>query len=564
MNTLDRLIENKKCQYAYFAIVFLILLAVTIYFYPLHTGHDMSFHIMRLDALMDALREGAFPTYVDAKALDGYGYATKWFYSDFTLIPFALIGLLTNTIVAYKSMIIAYTILCAVLSYISGYKVFKNRYIAFIFSILYTFSYYRLYDVYNRSALGETICLTFIPLAVWGAYEIANGNYKKWYIIAIAFSLMIYAHINTPVQVALILGIYFLFNYKTFIKEPIRLAYLAMAAAVSVLLTSYFLFPLLEQMFSNNFYYAMTGERAISFPVMSGEPFKYIMRGLFSGATYVVPEIAGIGIVITFTILLRAFVVKDEHTKMGDIFLILGLICLFIISPFYPWRTFPFNIIGFIQFSWRFYSVATIVLSVAGAVYFSNVLKTEKRRFLVGIPLLSVLTIIVIMNSGQVFSNNFKEYKGYSTSYTNNYNLMGAEYLPGNVPNANSFFHERGNDSIRKIHASTEIEKFEREGRNISFYANLKEDRDVLELPLVYYKGYYYTEEKHIYGVQQSENGLVEIPVKYSDQIYVYFDGTIIQNVSPYISLISYILLICYIIWFNRKQKNDKENRAAL
>lgn len=141
---------------------------------------------------------------------------------------------------------------------------------------------------------------------------------------------------------------------------------------------------------------------------------------------------------------------------------------------------------------------------------------------------------------------------------------MGAEYLPGNVPNANSFFHERGNDSIRKIHASTEIEKFEREGRNISFYANQKEDRDVLELPLVYYKGYYYTEEKHIYGVQQSENGLVEIPVKYSDQIYVYFDGTIIQNVSPYISLISYILLICYIIWFNRKQKNDKENRAAL
>lgn len=575
MKLLDNGLKNKHLQNFYFAFIFLILLAITTYFYPLQSGHDLAFHVMRLDALIDALRDGTFSIYLDYKAADGYGYATKWFYSDLMLIPFGLIGLLTSTITAYKSMIIGYTVLCGILSYISGYKIFNNRYIAFILCILYTFSYYRLYDVYNRAALGETICLTFIPLALWGAHEIVIGNCKKWYIIASAFSLMIYSHINTPVQVSVVIGIFFIIKYKSFIKEPVRLAYLALAAFVSILLTSYFLFPLLEQMLSNDFYYALTDERAISFPVHEGEPIKYIIRGLFSGATYVVPEIAGIGIVLTFTVLLRSFIGKNEYTKLGDCFLVLGLICLFIISPLYPWQVFPFNIIGFIQFSWRFYSIATMVLSIAGAVYFYSIFDTDKRRYWVGIPLLSILTIIVITNSGQVFSNNFKEYKGYDTRHTNGYGLMGAEYMPANIPNTKEFFHERGNDSIYKINRSTKLENYKRELRTLEFDITEYQTRkfaEIAELPLIYYKGYKaelmplngMAKVPEVVKVVQSPNGLVMIPIDKTGHIKVYFGGTMIQNVSPYISLISYILLICYIIWFNRKQKNDTKTRKAI
>lgn len=565
MKLLDNISGNKSYQHVYFAVAFLMLCAIVLFFYPFRTGHDMMFHVMRLDALIDAMRDGAFPTYIDYKAVDGYGYGTKWFYSDFMLIPFAVIGLFTNSFFAYKSMLVSYTLLCGLLTYISGYKITKNRYISFIFTVLYTFSYYRLYDVYNRSALGETICLTFIPLAIWGAYEIANGNYKKWYVIAIAFSMMIYSHINTPVQVAVILGLYFIYHYKSFIKEPIRLGYLGLASIVTIVLTSYFLLPLIEQMLSNDFYYAMKGSRQISFPVMAGEPIKYIMRGLFSGATYVVPEIAGIGIVLTFTLLSRAFVSKDKYTKIGDCFLLLGLICLFIISPLYPWRTFPFSIIGFIQFSWRFYSIATAVLSVAGAIYLYTALNTDKRRYLVGIPLIMILTIIVMMNSGQVFSNNFGEYKGYqaSTHYSNGYGLMGAEYMPENIPNTKSFFDTRGNDSIGKLNEATIIDNFKRIERVLSFditeYRNTKL-AEYLELPLVFYKGYAAQIGDKKIEIRQSANGLIEIPIEETGHVIVHYKGTWIQNTSPFISLIAIVLLSIYIIWNSRQER--KKNHA--
>lgn len=554
---IDKLNTNKLLQYFFFLGVFAFIFVIMMYFYPLHLGHDLNFHLIRLDALAEAIKDGAFPTYIDYKSVDGYGYGTKWFYSDFVLLPFGYLAQFCGVMMSYKIMILFYTLLCGLISYISLYKVSKNKYIAFIFCLLYTFSYYRLYDVYNRAALGETICLTFMPLVIWGAYEIIKGNYKKWYIISIAFSLMIFSHINTPVIVAFVTSFFFIAGYKNFIKQPIRLAYLALAAIVTILTTAYFLFPFVEQLLSNEFYFALADERAVAFPVMGGEPMKYIIRGMFSGITYVVPEIAGIGIVLTMIVLLRCFVFRDEVVKKGDLFLIVGLICLLIVSPLYPWRIFPFSLIGFIQFSWRFYSVITLILCVAGAVYFFKILQTDKRRYWVGMPLIVILTLLFISNSGQVFTNERPKFEEFSRS-SHNYGLMGAEYMPQQVPNINTFFAERGNDSIRTINASTEITNFKRDLRTISFDVSeyTPEKRlEFSELPLVYYKGYKAEIDDKEVEVEQSLNGLVMIPVNQAGHIKVWFGGTLIQNISPYITLVVSILLTVYIIWFNRKNR---------
>lgn len=549
----DKLTGNKYAQYICFALSFLLLLVATIYFYPLHLGHDLNFHLIRLDALAEAFKDGSFPVYIDHLSANGYGYATKWFYCDLMLIPFAWVAQCSNVLTAYKVMIISYTVLCGILSYVSIYKVFKNRYIAFVFALLYTFSYYRLYDVYNRAALGETICLTFIPLVIWGAYEIIKGNYKRWYILSIAFSLMIFSHVNTPVVVAVVTGFFFIVCYKSLLKEPVRLIYLGIAALATIITTAYYLFPLAEQMLSNEFYYGLTDERAVSFPVMAGEPFKYIIRGLFSGITYVVPEIAGIGVIITFTILLRAFIFKDETTSKSDLFLVIGLICLLIISPLYPWRVFPFSLIGFIQFSWRFYSITTLLLCVAGAVYYFKALQTDKRRFLVGIPILLILNILLISNSGQVFTNERPVFDQFSRE-GHHFGLMGAEYMPASIPNVNSFFQERANDSIRSVKNHTETSNLKRASRILLFDAKTA-STDQLELPLVYYKGYQAEVNNKPTEVNQSKYGLVEIPITESGEVKVYFAGTTIQNISPYISLLAILLLTGYIIRFNRKDK---------
>lgn len=555
--------ENRKYQYTLFFGVFALLFLIMLFFYPLHEGHDIQSHYGRLNALYQAIKDGVFPVYFDQSMVNGYGFATRYFYGDLVLLPFALLIPYIGIISAYKVMMIFYSLLCGLLTFVSTDKVFKNKYIAFISTILFTFSYYRLYDVYNRAAVGETICLTFFPLILWGAYEIIKGDYRKWYIIAIGFTMMIFAHVNTPAIVAFTLIIFLLFNYKAFVKEPKRLYYLILAGGVTIIFTAYFIFPLFEQLLSNEFYFNTDNGKRLTSNVIFGEPVKYIIRGLFSGPTYVVPEIAGIGIVITMIICSRIFIFKDDEVKRADIYLIIGIICLFIISPFYPWRTFPFNIIGFIQFSWRFYAVATFIFCIAAAVYYYKALKTEKRRYIAGIPFLFILTVIVIVNMGQVFTNERPISKVIKPSLENEYFLYGGDYMPSKIPNINTFFDERANDSIRSVKGNTEISNFDRSLRTISFDINVIND-DKLELPLVYYKGYkadlinYQPNSKNNISsveITQSENGLIEIPVSQSGHVKVYFGGTFIQKISPYISLIAIILLTAYIIWFNRKNK---------
>jgi len=554
-----KLTENKHYWIILFSATFLLLFIVMLYFYPLHEGHDLQSHYGRLQALLQAVQDGSFPVYFDQSLINGYGFATRYFYGDLVLLPFALLIPYIGIISAYKVMIIFYSLLCGLLTYISINKVFKNNYIAFICTILFTFSYYRLYDVYNRAAVGETICLTFFPLILWGAYEIVKGNYKKWYIITIGFTLMIFAHVNTPAIVAFTLIIFLLFNYKAFLKEPQRLYYLILAGAATVVLTAYFIFPLFEHLLSNEFYFNTENGKRLTSNVVFGEPVKYIIRGLFSGATYVVPEIAGIGIILTMLLCSRIYLSRDEDVKHADLYLIVGSICLLIVSPFYPWSTFPFNIIGFIQFSWRFYAVATFIFCIAAAVYYYKALQTNKRRYIGGIPFLFVITTIVIINMGQVFTNERSISKVIEPTIENGYFLYGGDYLPSKIPNADAFFHERGNDSIRSAKSSTAITNFKKELRLLSFDVNAK-NNDKLELPLVYYKGYKAEINGNETEVNQSENGLVEIPVNGPGQVKVYFGGTFIQKTSPYITLITSILLIAYIIRFNRKNKktNDK------
>ena len=55
----------------------------------------------------------------------------------------------------------------------------NNRYISLLFSIIYTFSAYRVIDIFHRASLGEAVALTFLPLILMGCYEIYIRDYQN-------------------------------------------------------------------------------------------------------------------------------------------------------------------------------------------------------------------------------------------------------------------------------------------------------------------------------------------------------------------------------------------------
>lgn len=553
-NIPDKIAAKKKSHFWIFFFVLILLSLAMVYCYlPFIPGHDSYFHFRRLQALMDGIKESPFLIYTDYTAIEGYGYFTKGFYPDFILIPFAIIGNLTNLDFAYHFTVFTMTVLCGVFTYMAVNRIYKSSYAAAISAILYTFALYRLLDVFHRGALGEAISFTFVPLAILGIYEIIKGDYKKWYVLTIAFSLLFFNHALSTLLMFITVVILLLIYYKSMLKEPKRIKYLAIAAIVTIPVISYALFPMIEQLSSNSFYYEMN-------PLMSMENSllgtSAIISGLFMGIIYPLRTFTpAIGLLLTCGILLRLFVSgKSARLKSVDIGVIIGLVYVCMSSYWFPWSVFPFNKLGIIQIPWRLYEFASYFFAVAGGYYLALLLKSNLRRLIAG-GLVVICTLFVLMNDAKLYHDTrITEDIKREALPENRYHLIGLEYLPVKVPSI-EYLIERG-DSVKSNHSN--ISGFGRDKSVITFHADISR-MDNLELPLIYYKGYTAKLNGENICVSESGNGLVEIAANKSGNIQVYYGGTIIQKLSWIITLLSILGLCFYIFLSKRKRRVSNE-----
>lgn len=557
----DKQISRKSEFWIFFAILSLLSLFMVWWYGPQseYSGHDYYFHLRRFGVLIDALRNGNYPTYLDYGTLEGYGYFTRAFYPDLMLVPFAAIGILTGTVLAYNIMIFTFTLLCGLFMYYAANAVFKSSFIASVSSILYTFSVYHLFDWYDRGALGEAISFTFLPLIFLGLYHIITGDYKKWYILTIGYTLLIYTHVLSSFLTSIAVILILLICSKSLVKEPKRILYLLLAGVVTLPLVAGYLLPMLEQMSSNTFYYSInendTGQNKLS--------LREMLWGLLSGViyhtkTWDMKNICGTGPLLILLVILRIFVrEKTTYRWIGDLCLLIGLIFLFMISSLFPWGRLP---LGFIQFPWRLYEFVVFFFAVAGTYYLSVLLKSNKQRILAGAGIV-IFTLVVIVMANNNYTYWQSLVKGYASpawftdkpTPENRYHLGGYEYLPVKVPSP-EFIHERG-DMVRTQNQNTEINAFSKNKGIVTLSVETALP-DKLELPLVYYKGYKAMAGSKELSVEESDYGLLQVSVDESADIQVYYAGTGIQKVSWYFSLLSIVVFIGYIILSRRKLKD--------
>ena len=67
-------------------------------------GDDLEYHLLRIDALANGIRNGQFPVRISTYWNNGYGYASSLFYNDLFLMFPALLRLLGISVQnAYKT-----------------------------------------------------------------------------------------------------------------------------------------------------------------------------------------------------------------------------------------------------------------------------------------------------------------------------------------------------------------------------------------------------------------------------------------------------------------------------
>ena len=523
--------------------------------------HDLGYHLNRINEISENLNLKIFPSLIHSSLLNHLGYANSIFYPElYIYIPALIMSIFKiHVLTTYKIFLIIITFFTFLSMYISSKGIFKRKEVAWISSLLYTFSLYRLTDIYVRGALGEILSFIFIPLILYGLYEVVLGENKKWWIIPIGLFGVANSHVLTFVLVLPIIVLFCLLNIDRIFKEKKRFTNLVIAGIISVLLCIGFFGPMIEQKANDKFY---IDEKSIESSEILKERSTSLSMALGSNlkAGYAVDSntrddgmsegVGAILIIFALLFLFRKNITYKENRFEIQLFVI-GMFIVFMTTKFFPWD--KITVFNVIQFPFRLNFLPTVFFALVGANSFYEIVDNKKDACI-------VLSIFILVVSGYVLSNvklNFNPdiYQTYEDLIEGiGHETGSSEYLPENADVTDL--------ELYNINKKDEEIEFTQTGSKIEFYYEEKDVDLEINIPLIYYKGYkaYVIDEnnnKTELKVSKNESNahvLVRNDTIINGKITVEYKMTTIQKICYMISIITFIILIVYIFIENKKK----------
>ena len=551
-------------------------------------GADLGFHLMRIEALVKSLTQGIIPVRIEDMWLSGHGYANSIFYCDtFLVIPavFRLLGFTMN--MSYQMYVLIVNLATVLIAYYCFKKCFDSRRIGLLGSMLYTLSPYRIYNIYNRAAVGEYTAMTFLPLFCYGFYKVftedvdSEGYGKNWIPLVLGFTGIIQSHVLTceiiggaTVLLCLLL-IKKVFRKKTFLV-------LFKTVVLTILLNVWFLIPFLDYMVSGSYRFSLNAGETIQKRGILLSHLFYTMQNAgassrFHEAGMMDTEPVGLGIAILLGMigyLVLRYYGKQEETsvilkerKAARTSLLLGLAVLFMSTCYFPWdkiqslHSILGSLVSSLQFPTRLLTAATpcmvFVVCIAGVW----LLRLENKVIVnVCLGVMAALCVLFSMyqTNDTLLSSKKNIIRLYSVENLGHSTVLGAEYLPLGADLLAFHYH----DAIGSQGVS--ITAFEKDGLDTITDVIVAGDGEAqyLELPMINYKGYRAQDmdSGEVFEVTAGNNQDVRVllPNGYQGRLHVWFQSMWYWRVAEIISLVTIILL--GLGWFRRYNNPKKED----
>ena len=499
------------------------------------SGHDLGYHLTRIQQIALQIKSFNIPFFIHTELVGGLGYGNSLFYPElFLYIPsfFNAIGI--SIISSYKIFIIILTFITYLLMYITVKKISNKTSVGIISSLLYTFSLYRIVDIYTRAALGEVLAFTFMPLILLGLYELVYGDEKKYWVLPIGVLCVINSHIiSFGVAIGFIL-LFLLLNIVRIFKDKARLKKVIISGVLSIFLSLSVMCPILEQAKSNDYkvFTNGTSEKLSTKSLLITQIFMNEYKALKCRTNEVVNDQMNFGNGILLLVLpLFIFITKwnnDKERKFIWSILICGIIILFMTTILFPWQF--FNIFNFIQLPWRFNIVITLCFSLVGAYCFYYSISNKE--------LIYILAIFIVLTT-----SNYLDKVTYLDTRTNDiqYQEIGqGEYLP-------SVYDGQTNLDLYDIDNKDIKYEYQKEKGKITFKLTDEKNSKKLSIPLLYYKGYKaYINGKEKLSVSMNTDGRILLNndnLKTGD-VTIKYEMTLIQIISYIMSYGTLIVLL--------------------
>ncbi|MCR5502467.1 MAG: hypothetical protein K6F53_05635 [Lachnospiraceae bacterium] len=472
-------------------------------------GHDLNFHLMRIEGLKDALLMGELPVKVQSNWCFGYGYAVSAMYGDITLILPAIMRILGFTIhTSYKTFVFFINLTTAITAYLCFSKMASGKkYAALLATFMYVCAPYRMCCIYIRAAFGEYSGMMFLPLIFLWMYEIYTGEIedkslsRKYILPVMGFTGLIQTHILTCFMLGLFMVVFMLILWKKTFRGRMIL-HMLKAGGLTILVNLWFLVPLITflreplRLHSENGYNPDFQIYGLSIAELfaqhssgtTGYNWAYFTN---LGSRMSMP--LGNGFVVLLLIFAWLLWTKKPVKKDAapGIMAFLGLLSAFMATNVFPYdlieRTLPLisKYITRVNVPYRYITMAVAFLSVFVVFFFGAEGKRLKKKY---IPLIIAIVLLVCMD--QTMENTYKTlYTGpvghyYDDICLDTNDLVGYEYLYEDTD------YNRIHQENYVTTDNTTIEHVERKANRFLIKGVSAGNNAKLELPLYYYPGY--------------------------------------------------------------------------
>lgn len=527
--------------------------------YGMFNGHDLFFHINRIEGIAAGLRAGEFPVRIHSTTIVGYGYAAPEFYPELFLYLPALLRNLGVSIVTCVSVFqMAVNLAAAATAYACARRLFGSRRIALGAGVLYTLSIDRLVNLYIRGSLGESVAMVFLPVILMALTDVLIGDERRWPLLALGAVGVFMNHLLSTMFAAAVCAVAALLCARRLLREPKRLLAIVKAAALTTACSLWFFVPFLSYSAEDINTNLMTDSWR---NVLSFGSLLVTFAGNVSGVSeededfaYHVGAIPGLAILVgCAALLVRLYVrggafrarasMSDEkgREKLAAALLALGTLVLLGTTSLLPWELLchtrpPISTMAAqSQFPWRLVAIATPLLTMAAAYGYLR----EDRYAGAGMALLLALSIVL---SGYTLNAYPQGNTYYDASFFCDTRVGQYEYIYVGT--------EKGALEAGRIVAGgempVELEAYERDGTRL--YAKLRTEyaSGLFDLPMLYYPGYHASVNGVETPVRRVDNNIMRVYNESGAQeveIRVWFEEPVSWRVANAVSAVGALLL---------------------
>ncbi len=384
-----------------YAAVFMA--SVPLFLQYLVRGHDITFHMNRILGIEEALRQKMLPVRLNAYSLNGYGYADPIFYPPlFMYIPAILHMMGIPFVTAVNLFLLLIHGATAMIMYFCSRALFHSGKIGCMSSIIYTLCTYRMCNVYVRAAYGEMLAMIFLPLVIYGFYELFFGDERRWMFLSLGITGIVQSHILSTLLVAIVCAAAGMICIRRVLTKR-RFAACVKMGVSTVLLNLWFLLPLVQYMATD----IDTGSLkrvAADYALPVAKLLEVFSQGegsaplAYTDLSSAMAAALGLAIICGIILFFYIFVVRRQRCdRLAAVLFLMGLGFALISTELFPWRLLSeikiFDAFAsYLQFPWRFLSLASCFLSFAAAYAYSAFF--ENRGKGLGVIIVLVLSLI--------------------------------------------------------------------------------------------------------------------------------------------------------------------------